>query len=91
MISLGRPLNPTAFRKMPAALPPARLRSLYDLQEFLGRARRSLRSADTVPTVMDELTSGIADMRAHTGADGWKAAVEKIRRIRRRTAIALIG
>lgn len=80
MISLGRPLNLTASRQTPAATAPARVRSLYDLQEFLGRMHRYLRNGDSVPTVMDELISGIGDMRAHTGADGWKAAVEKIRR-----------
>lgn len=82
MTSLGRSLDLTVFRKTPAEPAPTRVRSLYDLQEFLGRMHRHLRNnpGDTVPTVMDELTGGIADMRAHTGADGWKAAVEKIRR-----------
>ena len=82
MTSLGQSLNPTAVRQILAESAPARVRSLYDLQELLARTYRKLRNdpGETVATVMDELAGGIADMRANTGADGWKAAVEKIRR-----------
>lgn len=82
MSLLTRTWTATALRGIRHEHAPGQVRSLSQLQELLGHIYRELRNdaGDGIAVLMDELANGVADLRAHTGADGWKAAVEKMRR-----------
>lgn len=82
MTSIGQSLNSAPCSGTGSEPRPARVRSLYDLQEFLARIYKMLRNdgGDDLASVMDQLIAAIADMRASSGVDGWKTAVDKIRR-----------